>query len=79
MSNSLDPDQTFGQPDLGSNCLQSLSAEDTCKQRIKEGVISRVCACVRVLARYFIELQQRYMKCQALYSSCHWPGITMPL
>ena len=37
MSNSLDPDQT-GQnvrPDLGLNCLQRLSAEDTSRQRVK--------------------------------------------
>ena len=31
MSNSLDPDQTrhFVGPDLGSNCLQTLSADDS--------------------------------------------------
>ena len=33
MSNSLDPDQArqFVGPDLGSNCLQKLSADDTSK------------------------------------------------
>ena len=44
MSNSLDPDQ--GQqhvvgPDLGPNCLQRLSADDTSKQRVKVGVVFR--------------------------------------
>ena len=37
MSNSLDPNQAqhlIG-PDPGTNCLQSLSADDNCKQRIK--------------------------------------------
>ena len=34
MSNSLDPDQArqFIGPDLGPNCLQKLSAEDTSRQ-----------------------------------------------
>ena len=34
VSNSLDPDQTqhFVGPDLGLNCLQGLSAEDTRRQ-----------------------------------------------
>ena len=33
VSNSLDPDQArrFVGPDLGPNCLQNLSAEDTCR------------------------------------------------
>ena len=36
VSNSLDPDQAprFVGPDLGPNCLQRLSAEDTSKQRL---------------------------------------------
>ena len=36
MSNSLDPDQTQGfvGPDLGPNCLQRLSADDTRRQRV---------------------------------------------
>ena len=36
--NSLDPDQdrSFVGPDLGPKCLQKLSADDTCKQRIKD-------------------------------------------
>ena len=35
VSNSLDPDQGrhFVGPDLGPNCLQSLSADDTSRQR----------------------------------------------
>ena len=33
MLNSLDPD--FVGPDLGLNCLQSLSADNTNKQRVK--------------------------------------------
>ena len=34
--NSLDPDQArhFVRPDLGTNCLQKLSADDTSKQRV---------------------------------------------
>ena len=42
MSNSLDPDQArhFVGPDLGPNCLQSLSADDTGKQRVKVDVVS---------------------------------------
>ena len=34
LSNSLDPDQArqFVRPDLGPNCLQRLSADDTGKQ-----------------------------------------------
>ena len=36
MSNSLDPDQArhFVGPDLGSNCLQKLTAEDTSRLRV---------------------------------------------
>ena len=36
MSNSLDPDQAqrFVGPDLGPNCLPSLSADDTDRQRV---------------------------------------------
>ena len=41
MSNSLDPDQArrFVVPDLGSNCLQRLSADDTSRQRAKSNVV----------------------------------------
>ena len=37
MSNSLDPDQTrcFVGPDLGPNCLQRLSADNTRRQSVK--------------------------------------------
>ena len=37
MSNSLDPDQAYNfvRPDLGPNCLQRLSADDTNRQRVK--------------------------------------------
>ena len=37
MSNSLDPDQAqhFVGPDLGPNCLQRLSADDTGRLRVK--------------------------------------------
>ena len=36
VSNSLDPDQArhFVGPDLGPNCLQRLSADDTSRQRV---------------------------------------------
>ena len=37
VSNSLDPFQAG--PDLGPNCLQSLSVDDTSKQRAKVGVV----------------------------------------
>ena len=35
MPNSLDPDQArhYGGPDLGTNCLQRLSADDKCYQQ----------------------------------------------
>ena len=38
VSNCLDPDQArhFVGPDLGPNCLQRLSADDTSRQRVKE-------------------------------------------
>ena len=38
MSNNLDPDQArcFVGPDLGPNCLQMLSADDTRRQRVKQ-------------------------------------------
>ena len=37
MSKSLDPDQDrhFVGPDLGPNCLQRLSADDTNRQKVK--------------------------------------------
>ena len=37
MANSLKPDQArrFVGPDLGPNCLQRLSADDTSRQRVK--------------------------------------------
>ena len=37
MSNCLDPDQAryFVGADLGPNCLQRLSADDTSRQRVK--------------------------------------------
>ena len=37
VSNSLDPDQArrFVGPDLGLNCLQRLTADDTSRQRVK--------------------------------------------
>ena len=42
MSNSLDPDQArrFVGPDLGPNCLPSLSADDTGRQRVKANLES---------------------------------------
>ena len=40
VSNSLDPDQAqhFVEPDLGPNCLQRLSADDTSRQRYKHQI-----------------------------------------
>ena len=41
MLNSLDPDQArhFVGPDLGPNCLQRITADNTCGQRVKHVVI----------------------------------------
>ena len=41
MQNILDSDQArhFIGPDLGPNCLQRLSVDDTSKQRVKVGVV----------------------------------------
>ena len=38
VSNSLDPDQSqhFVWPDLGTNCLQRISADDNIRQRVQE-------------------------------------------
>ena len=33
MSNSLDPEQDYVRPDLGPNCLQSLSADNSSSYR----------------------------------------------
>ena len=43
MSIDLDPDQARHSvgPDLGPNCLQRLSADDTSRQRAKVGVVFR--------------------------------------
>ena len=43
MSISLDLNQArhFVGPDLGPNCLQRLSADDTSKQRVNVGVVFR--------------------------------------
>ena len=42
MSNSLDPDQVrhFFRPDLGPNCLQRLSADNSSRQSVKQSGIS---------------------------------------
>ena len=39
VSNSLGPDQApnFVVPELGQNCLQRLSADDTSRQRVRSG------------------------------------------
>ena len=44
VSISLDPDQAqhFVEPDLGLNCLQKISADDTSKQRVEQGIPDRV-------------------------------------
>ena len=41
VSNSLDPDQAqhFVGPDLGPNCLQRLSADDTSRHKFKDLII----------------------------------------
>ena len=45
MSNSVDPDsaQYFVRPDLGPNCLQWLSADDTCRK--KGNLFLHECSC----------------------------------
>ena len=51
MSNSLDPDQArrFVGPDLGSNCLSRLSADDTGRQRVKASYqLLKLCSSVCV-------------------------------
>ena len=42
VSNSLDPDQARQNvgPDMGPNCLQRLSADDTRRQTVKESIIT---------------------------------------
>ena len=42
MSNSLDPDQArqFVGPDLGPNCLNRLSADDTSRQRVMQASLN---------------------------------------
>ena len=44
MLNRLDPDQArhFVGPDLGPNCLQKLSADDTRRQRVKGVIVQLV-------------------------------------
>ena len=44
VSNRLDPDQTrhIVGPDLGLNCLQRLSADDTSKQKAGEYLITKL-------------------------------------
>ena len=53
MSNNLDPDQARQNvgPDLGSDCLQRLSADGTGWERvnvINQSNVEEVCMCVRV-------------------------------
>ena len=51
MSNSLDPDQPrrfvephhFDVPEMGPNCLQKLSGDDTCRQIVN--VLLLLCLC----------------------------------
>ena len=41
MSNSFDPNQArhFVRPELGANCLEKLSAEDTSRKIVKVGMV----------------------------------------
>ena len=62
VSNSLDPDQAqhFVGPDPRPNCLQMLSADDTCKQRgrgIQKGELGLVVLSSAAISR--IRLQVR--------------------
>ena len=58
MSNSLDPDQArrFVGPDLGPNCLQRLSADDTGRQRV-ETLISTSLIITNNATRHFYSEQ----------------------
>ena len=53
MSNSLDQDQVrhFVGPDLGPNCLQRLSADNTYKQRIKVGMFCGMVNCCLIVPK----------------------------
>ena len=54
MSNSLDPDQArhFVGPDLGPNCLQKLSVDDTSKELIKESIIVILWPATSIILQY---------------------------
>ena len=54
VSNSLDPDQArhFVWPDLVPNCLQKLSAADTCRQRVKPPVAAAVVSSTTMILLY---------------------------
>ena len=49
VSNSFNPDQArhFVGPDLGLNCLQSLSADDTTRQRVNDLICVLLVQCDR--------------------------------
>ena len=59
MSNSLDPVQAghFVGPDLGPNCLQNLSADDTCMQEKNKQLETHP----HGSPRYFIPIIQNIM------------------
>ena len=42
MLNSLDPDRHFVRPDLGPNCMQWLSADNTSRQRVSFNRIDKI-------------------------------------
>ena len=52
--NSLDPDQARHSvgPDLGANCLQKLSADDTSRQRVKLTSVSFTILSVQTIGQF---------------------------
>ena len=66
MSNSLDPDQArrLVGPDLGPNCLQTLSADDTSRQRVKM-IYSR-------FTKYFPNIEQCLKESDLTISKSHY-------
>ena len=79
VTNSLDPDQArhFVGPDLGPNCLQRLSADDSTRQRVKEGVVFRTVnwAATEILQKVDT---QKLPKCAATKFKCLEHSILTP-
>ena len=59
MSNSLDPDQ----PDLGPNCMQWLSVDDTCNMRGSRKFVRAGPTLTSVFCFYLVDGVERASKC----------------